>query len=69
MMKYSDPRTFTNVDLATCDSCGNLVSAEIVDGPTAGAGQCDRMCDECTNTCTRDWGHSGPHRCDTHWRG
>lgn len=31
--------------------------------------QCDRMCDECTNTCTRDWGHSGPHRCDTHARG
>ena len=30
---------------------------------------CDRMCDDCTSTCTRDYGHSGPHRCDRHARG
>ncbi len=30
--------------------------------------QCDSMCDECINNCTRDWGHTGPHRCDTHAR-
>lgn len=36
--------------------------------PRMGAGQCDRMCADCSKTCTRDWGHSGPHRCDTHAR-
>ena len=30
--------------------------------------QCDRMCSECSSTCTRDWGHNGPHRCDRHAR-
>jgi hypothetical protein len=41
---------------------------ELGDGPQMGAGQCDRMCADCSKTCTRDWGHSGPHRCDTHGR-
>ncbi|MCB0077620.1 MAG: hypothetical protein KDD73_09345 [Anaerolineales bacterium] len=36
---------------------------------TVASVSCDRMCNECSRTCTRDWGHNGPHRCDIHARG
>lgn len=43
------------------------VTIESSDGAVA-AVRCDQMCSECTRTCTRDYCHSGPHRCDLHAR-
>lgn len=69
-MKHVDPKTLAQSGKRLSPSiCGTVLTAEGADDPKAGAGQCDRMCSECSRTCTRDWGHSGPHRCDNHWRG
>ncbi len=67
-MKHVDPGKLDASGRTSIFRCGGILAPDDPE-TVASAGQCDRMCSECARTCTRDWGHTGPHRCDTHWRG